>query len=236
MKRTLLPEITALIRPPIDPSLQDQLIQLRRFIHVIQAWGPLFSKWYLGGDSKEEALRYEAFGEGEFKAAALAVLRATNRGKETACDIGLWNGQDGSQAAGLKYLMGGLRPWTVNLRPRVDPAITTSQVVSVVEQAASIWSPTLITAHPPAYMAKKVFRDRPGVGNMLYLPRAVTEREVPEAGALVPVIRERCHIGTIIISVVDQMFSDLLPEHVRLANSIEVRLVDQDLLPRYADL
>ncbi|WP_265919674.1 Imm52 family immunity protein [Cupriavidus nantongensis] len=236
MKRTLLPEITALIRPPVDPSLQDQLTQLRRFINAIQAWGPLFSKWYLGGDTKEEALRYEAFGEREFKPAALAVLRGMNSGKGTACDIGFWNGQDGSQAAGLKYLMGGLRPWTVNLRPRVDPTITTPQVVSVVKQAAVIWSPLIITAHPPAYMTKKVFRDRPGVGNMLYLPRSVTQREVPEAGALVPVIREDRHIGTIIISVVDQMFSDLLPDHVRLANSIEVRLVDQDLLPRYADL
>ncbi|SPA26702.1 conserved hypothetical protein [Cupriavidus taiwanensis] len=136
----------------------------------------------------------------------------------------------------MKYLMGGLRPWTVNFRPRVDPAITTSQVLSVVEQAAFIWSPLLITAHPPSYMTKKVLRDRPGVGNMVYLPRTVTEREVPEAGALVPVTREHCRIGTIIISVVDQMFSDLLPEHIRLANRIEVRLVDQDLLPRYADL
>ncbi|WP_198046502.1 Imm52 family immunity protein, partial [Cupriavidus taiwanensis] len=127
-------------------------------------------------------------------------------------------------------------PWTVNLRPRVDPAITTPQFVYVVEQAAVIWSPLLITAHAQSYMTKKVFRDRPGVGNMIYLPRSATQGEVPEAGALVPVIREQCQIGTIIISVVDQVFSDLIPDHVRVANSIEVRLVDQDLLPRYADL
>ncbi|SOY50580.1 Imm52 family immunity protein [Cupriavidus taiwanensis] len=236
MTSTLLPEIAVLIRPPVSPSLQDQLDQLGRFIRVIQTLGPSFRKWYLGGDSKDEALRYEAFGDAGIKPAALAVLRTMNSGKATACDVGLWNGQDGAQAAGLKYLIGGLRPWTVNLRARVDPAITTPQFVYVVEQAAVIWSPLLITAHAQSYMTKKVFRDRPGVGNMIYLPRSATQGEVPEAGALVPVIREQCQIGTIIISVVDQVFSDLIPDHVRVANSIEVRLVDQDLLPRYADL
>lgn len=236
MRSALLPEITAFIRPPVIPSLHDQLSQLHRFIHVIRAWGPSFSKWYLGGESKDEALLYEAFGEAGPKPAALAVLRTMNSGMDAACDVGLWNGQDGAQAAGLKYLMGGLRPWTVNFRPRVDPAITTKQVVAVVERAADIWSPLLVTAHPPSYMSKKVFRDRPGVGNMLYLPRPVADHEVPEAGALLPVIRQQRQIGTIIISIVDQIFSDLLPDHVRLANRIEIRLVDQGLLPRYADL
>ncbi|MBB2915707.1 immunity 52 family protein [Cupriavidus alkaliphilus] len=66
---------------------------------------------------------------------------------------------------------------------------------------------------------------------MIYLPGSITQREVPEAGALVLVVREQWQVGIIIISVVDQVFSDLLPDHVRLANSIEVRLVDQDLLP-----
>ncbi|MEM5278115.1 hypothetical protein VSR17_24145 [Cupriavidus taiwanensis] len=109
MKSTLLPEITALIRPPVSPSLQDQLDQLGRFIRVIQTLGPSFRKWYLGGDSKDEALRYEAFGDAGIKPAALAVLRTMNSGKATACDLGLWNGQNGAQAAGLKYLIGGLR-------------------------------------------------------------------------------------------------------------------------------
>ncbi|AYA46316.1 hypothetical protein RSP824_07330, partial [Ralstonia pseudosolanacearum] len=42
--------------------------------------------------------------------------------------------------------------------------------------------------------------------------------------------------GTIVVSVADEPFCDLNPEHVRIANKIEVRLADQGLLPRYADL
>nr|WP_230626593.1 Imm52 family immunity protein [Ralstonia solanacearum] len=36
--------------------------------------------------------------------------------------------------------------------------------------------------------------------------------------------------------VADEPFSSDNPEHVKIANKIEVRLVDHDLLPRYADL
>ena len=78
---------------------------------------------------------------------------------------------------------------------------------------------------------------------MLYLPRVLTVQEVPEARALVPVMtegdgkkRKAEQIGTIVVSVTDECFSDRNPEHVKIANAIEMRLVDQDLLPRYTNL
>ncbi|MFP2984959.1 Imm52 family immunity protein, partial [Burkholderia pseudomallei] len=42
--------------------------------------------------------------------------------------------------------------------------------------------------------------------------------------------------GTIIVSVTDAPFSVDNPEHVAIANRIEIRLVDQDLLPAYVDI
>jgi hypothetical protein len=53
----------------------------------------------------------------------------------------------------------------------------------------------------------------------------------------VPVLgADKKQTGTIIVSVTDEPFSDQKPEHVKIANAIEIRLVDQDLLPRFADL
>lgn len=43
-------------------------------------------------------------------------------------------------------------------------------------------------------------------------------------------------VGTIIVSVTDAVFSADNPEHVEVAYRIEIRLVDQDLLPSYADI
>ena len=76
---------------------------------------------------------------------------------------------------------------------------------------------------------------------MLYLPRALTAQQVPEARALVPVMGKDANgkdkqLGTIIVSVTDEPFSDENPEHVKIANAIETRLVDQDFLPRYTEL
>jgi hypothetical protein len=51
---------------------------------------------------------------------------------------------------------------------------------------------------------------------------------VPAAG--------REQTGTIIVSVTDAVFSVDNPEHVEVANRIEIRLVDLDLLPAYADI
>jgi hypothetical protein len=72
---------------------------------------------------------------------------------------------------------------------------------------------------------------------MIYLPKVLTTQQVPEARMLVPVKGTgKQQLGTIIVSVTDEPFSIDNPAHLKIANDIEVRLVDQDLLPRYADL
>ncbi|KVT53060.1 hypothetical protein WK53_07915 [Burkholderia ubonensis] len=71
---------------------------------------------------------------------------------------------------------------------------------------------------------------------MLYLPHALTTAQVPEARALIPIMRESQQQGTIIVSVTDGPFDVSNRAHVKVANDIEIRLADQDLLPRYVDL
>lgn len=43
-------------------------------------------------------------------------------------------------------------------------------------------------------------------------------------------------VGTLIVSVVDEPFSASNLEHVKIANAMEERLVDQDLLPLFTEL
>nr|BAO18957.1 hypothetical protein [Burkholderia sp. M701] len=82
-----------------------------------------------------------------------------------------------------------------------------------------------------------MFNDKPGIGWMLYLPKVISVQQVPEARALIPVPDAgRNQTGTIIVSVTDAVFSIDNPEHIEIANRIEIRLVDQDLLPAYADI
>lgn len=82
------------------------------------------------------------------------------------------------------------------------------------------------------YTTHQAFPKRPGAGWMLYLPTASTREALPEAAELVPVMEGGTQKGTIIVSVADATFSIDNPEHLRIANAIELRLADQDVLPR----
>ena len=116
-------------------------------------------------------------------------------------------------------------PWLDNLQAQLQ----------LVSELARDYKPYYVMAGSRAYFSKAVFEDKLGVNWMLYLPRVLTAQQVPEAAALVPVDDARGQrLGTIVVSVADEVFSADNPAHVRAANLIEIRLVDQDLLPSYA--
>lgn len=227
----------------IDPA--TQLEELYEFSRVVAPYSELLQRWFLSSaNSKAEAQICEAFDASGPTNAALAVLNQKNQGVSDLRSISLWNGaENDAESAGLSSRVNTLgRPDTVEFSLRIKPEITDWRVpVSWLTKAVSLWRPSVCTFGPFWYSDHKVFNDRPGASWMLYLPQILTHQKVPEARALVPVIgkdekgKDR-QIGTIIVSIVDEPFSDENPEHVKVANAIEVRLVDQDLLPKYADL
>ncbi|QMI46723.1 hypothetical protein MBR110_05725 [Burkholderia sp. MBR-1] len=149
----------------------------------------------------------------------------------------VWNGREGEGAAGLmlKYRLN--RPSGFDFRAiGINGLQSYDRVAVLIDGALEIWSSLLGEVAPYAYSDEKVFPDRPGVGWMLYLPHTLTPTQVPEARALIPVMGENKQQGTIIVSVTDGPFDVSNHDHVKVANDIEIRLADQDLLPRYVDL
>ncbi|MFP3526429.1 Imm52 family immunity protein, partial [Pantoea sp. SIMBA_072] len=72
----------------------------------------------------------------------------------------------------------------------------------IVAAIATAYAPAYVTAAPRKYISKQVFDDKPGVGWMLYLPHVITQQQVPEARALIPVPEAgKKQTGTIIVSV-----------------------------------
>lgn len=217
------------------------LFELRQ--HVRQ-FSPKLAQWFLGGNSREEALLYSAFDAHGPTTAILAVLREQARHEQGRLpfmqSVGLWNGEDQVNGASMGcFIRHADEPSHVDFGSRLREFQTFPNVLSTIQKMVDIWRPLYLSVEPVFY--EPVFKDRPGVGWMLYLPRVLTAQQVPEARALVPVMGKNAkgkdeQRGTIIVSVTDEPFSDENPDHVRIANAIEIRLVDQDLLPRYADL
>ncbi|CAB3864164.1 hypothetical protein LMG1861_02419 [Achromobacter piechaudii] len=198
--------------------------------------------WFAQGDSIEEALLYPAFEGGEPSTALLSVLNHKYRDDKSFTFISIWNGAD-AQRDGVSlalYANDRNQPCTLtisNHKQRDDRFGGADSVKDIVVALARLFRPLYISVAPRYYAQKQVFDDKPGVGWMLYLPQVITANQVPEAKALIPVpAAGKKQTGTIIISVADEIFSLDTPSHVDLANRIEMRLVGQDLLPRYADL
>ncbi|UDM50927.1 Imm52 family immunity protein [Cupriavidus sp. MP-37] len=222
-------------------DIRRQFAELHEFARVIGRYSSLLDDWYLSSSkSKDDALLYRAFDEDGPASAALAVLEERNRGVTDIRSIALWNGAEKTaQQASLTSTANVLgRPDRIALSLRVEPSFSDWKVPLLwLEKAVAIWRPLVAGFGPFWYSEHKVFQDRPGVSWLFYLPRVLSEQEVPEAGLLHPVLDEgRKQVGTVVISIIDEPFSELNPEHVRVANAIEIRLVDQDLLPRYIDL
>jgi hypothetical protein len=231
-------EFTTIFRHASALEIKTMLDELHGLVPELLACSPILDGWLLKGNTKTEALLYKVFEPAGPTTAAIAVLTESLKHDVDPRIVSMWNGRDGSEGASVQYV-GRPIPETSMVVLRAKPGAFAKDwqlVTSLIHKATALWHPTLVTIESAGYFDKKVFKDRPGIGWMLYLPRVLTVQQVPEARALVPVLgTDKKQIGTIIVSVTDAPFSDENPEHVKIANSIEIRLVDQDLLPRYAD-
>ena len=223
------------------PTVDLQFDELFRFAQLVGEFSPLLKEWYLTSDKDiAEALRFQAFDANGPTPAALAIVRTESENVNDLRSISVWNGaevQANSAVLSSRCNVIG-RPDAFKFGLTLPPVVPDWKTAAQWMQAAlAIWPALFGNFGPFWYAEKKVFKDRPGVSAMFYLPKTLTAQQVPEARALVPVMGgNKKQLGTIIVSVTDALFSIENREHVKIANDIEIRLVDQDLLPRYAEL
>lgn len=229
-------------------SLEAQMQHLFDLLGRTASLDPLLrpDRWLVSTGERESSYLYRAFDERGPTAAALAVLREDNKRETALKSFTLWNGEEAQVLrASIACLFDRQDGHSSSLTLNMDSAPDdfrlgdAANATGLVMDAVTIYKPLYCSLGPEQYDA--VFPDRPGVAWMIYLRQAITAQQVPEARALVPVEEmnekgKKIQTGTIVTSVTDAAFSDLNPEHVKVANSIEIRLVDQDLLPLYKEL
>jgi hypothetical protein len=187
------------------------------------------------GDSEAESRIHSAFTPSRPTDAALEWSKIRIQNSDTRSFVGVWNGiqGDGGAAFNTSYALNG--PCLTHFQSRgVASLAHYTTIANLLEGILQIWPAQAIQVAPTKY--ESVFPDRLAVGWMVYLPHVLTQAEVPEARALIPVARDGQQQGTIIVCVTDEVFDADNRDHVKVANDIEIRLADQDLLPRFVDL
>ncbi|RDU95479.1 hypothetical protein DWV00_28335 [Trinickia dinghuensis] len=236
-------QITLIFQLPLKATLPSQEKHLGDLWRVAKLFEPLgfpIEKWYPSASTPKISLANPAFDQSGPTPIALAMLRAKDE-KDKTIDYritAVWNGATKGRCAAFSSSLSSdvdLPRCVFNLQfERVAELDDSKTMQQFVHGLVDIWpTASQIRVGPLRYYtAHKVFAKRPGAGWMLYLATAITAVELPEAAELVPVTEGDKQKGTIIISVADELFTVDNPEHVKIANAIEVRLADQDLLPR----
>lgn len=231
--------------PAVEPRI-SLVERIKKAAVLVSAWSKYdhwmsLEHWLVATGDEEGSFRYPVFEDGMPGISALAYYREFQRNHEPDDPryLCFWNGQlerGGRASYSDEYNHVDGSPeivWlTVDHMERwSDP----SSLVDALKESAKLFSPRAMFVKPASYTP--VFFDKPCVAWMLYLPLQLTARQVPEAARLEPVHDAAGQLmGTIIISVADTIFDIDNPAHVRIAHDIEVRLTDQNLLPRYPDL
>jgi len=225
------------------PSREDHLGDLWKVAKLLEPFGFPIGDWYPPAATRKRSLANPAFDHHGPTSTALDMLRVQDeKNKTTDLEFrrtGVWNGKEKGRRCVFSTVLSsdaGNPTCLLDLEFEAVEALDDAcNVQQFVLGLLDIWPAAFYIRVGPLmyYTTHKVFSDRPGVGWMLYLNEVITAAQVPEAAAVVPVMRGDKPNGSIIVSVGDKVFSVHEAEHVKTANAIEVRLADQDLLPRY---
>lgn len=210
-------------------------------IDIMAKQAPILSRehWRMTGDTLENAQHHPAYNsDGTPNADALEMLDQEFR-RQSITSVSIWDGSsDTDLGSSIEcYLSGGALSDSVIVSYDGEEIVTKEITTGILAQLACSLAPTVIEVSPIGYSDKKAFPDKPGAGWMLYLPRILKTKDVPEAGELIPVEDSQGKsVGTIIVSIADAVFSVDNPAHLEIAHNIEARLISNGWLPRFTDI
>jgi hypothetical protein len=222
------------------PSQTEHLGYLWQVAKLLEPFGFPLERWYPPASTPKKSLKTPAFERDGPTPAAVERLRVEDE-KELTTDYritSVWNGNEkagGSAFSVSLSVHAGLPTCVFNIQfYDVETLCDASNMQRLVLGLLEIWPAASVIEVGPTmyYTCRVVFPRRPGAGWMLYLPKTISSTQLPEAAELVPVMEGDKQRGTLIVSVADEVFSVDNADHVRISNAIEVRLADQDLLPR----
>ncbi|NQE51172.1 immunity 52 family protein [Herbaspirillum rubrisubalbicans] len=226
------------------PSIPEHLNQLWKVATLLEKAGMPLADWCPPADTPDNARRNLAFEKDGPSQAAIAIFKEEEKAESSDRSriLGVWNGKEDKGGAVILHSLSTIAdPSNSSFKIQADSVAALEDkenIIQIINGLLDVFPAPFIEVSPAPYRTRhRVFDDRPGVGWMLYLSEILTPAQVPEAPELLRVWdSEKKQKGTIIVSVPNETFSVKNKEHIKVANEIEIRLADQDLLPRFSNL
>lgn len=232
--------LTFQLPKPALPSREEHLDTIWKVAQLFEPFGLPVEIWHPAAPTRKKSLAHPAFDGNGPTTAALELLGVQDK-KDGMLDYrrtGVWSGNEKGKGGVLSVSFSSDPDLPICLFDlgfdEVEALDDARNMRRLVLGLLDICPCAFDVEVGPLkyYTMYKVFPRRPGAGWMLYLPQAIVRGQLPEAADLVPVMKGDKQKGTIIVSVSDSAFSADNPDHIKTANAIEIRLADQDLLPR----
>ncbi|MGF6983751.1 hypothetical protein QFZ99_003228 [Paraburkholderia atlantica] len=227
-------------------AFEFHIRRLRPLIDLMTEKDRSLANWYMQADTITQALQCKVYENNEPSEAAVLSLADEYKGKASNVtkSIGIWNGVESGDEGATAYVSfdgGGLISQMLDLEIR-EKNLNSSRlgeyksIAEIVAKTVEIYASLYVTFGPRKYTTEAVFDDRPGVSWMLYLPHFSHRPKCPKRASLSLSRAMASSKARSSFSVTDEVFDVHNREHVKAANDIEIRLADQDLLPRFVDL
>lgn len=228
------------LEQPILPTREHHFATLWRIAQLFEPFGLPIDIWRPPAPTRKKSLAHAAFDSDGPTSAALELQRIQDE-KDGMADYrsaGVWSGKEKGRGGAFSVSFSSnpnLPTCLLDVQfDEIDELDRASNMLKFMLGLLDIWPlASSIEVGPFRYYTRhQVFPKRLGAGWMIYLPKPITREQLPEAADLVPVTKNGKQQGTIVVSVSAGPFSIENPEHIEIANAIELRLADQDLLPR----
>ena len=236
MKRNLVFEIY--FNPKKYLSLLTCIEQINGILKIQHQYLVKRQDWYLCATSKKEASIYKMFDKDGVTEIGLKKMTQRYNKEKDRFSLAIWDKK--TEQGSLLYILseeGSGQSFKVHINIVFRSLeITLDDVQKFCLALSEHFDDAYITVNNNYSDDKMVFPDRLSAAWMIYLPKVqLSHNIVPQAFDVISPTDHEGHAAGSLVVTLPHFFDDMNTDDIKAVNSVDIKLRELGLLPRYAD-
>ena len=236
MKRNIVFEIY--FNPKKYLSLLTCIEQINGILKIQHQYLVKRQDWYLCATSKKEASIYKMFDKDGVTEIGLKKMTQRYNKEKDCFSLAIWDKK--TEQVSLVYMLSDEGSGqSFNVRIIIDfrsLEITLDDAQKFCLALSEHFDDAYITVNNNYSEDKMVFPDRLSAAWMIYLPKVqLSHNIVPQAFDVISPTDHEGHAAGSLVVTLPHFFDDMNTDDIKAVNSVDIKLRELGLLPRYAD-